>query len=521
MKTVISTSFLLLLLVTIINVAKGKTISSNVDGNTIKSKKDQYYLIFTNNTAGEISIFDTQKIKKRQEIEAENFVFSLIDDIENVIIENKDTYKDQEKFEELEEETKLRKRDASGYNYGQSSFVYPISSSKDVTVLYGYFSDAVAKKISELDNVISCRPETKSGKYRSYFNSNDIYKQTKWKKFTYRKRADFHLSLISQGKYWSTLANKYDDYYYFPSSAGKDVDIIFIDSGFKFNFDEFTNYSERTTKCVGYTNEGKFKPTTNCPPIYGSHGQQASDAAAGSKHGVANKANVYGIGISVKYSNIKEGDVLAAFQYIKEKMVRPNKTIINISLIIITYKSDNFYIELLKLVNDITEKGGIIVAPACGSDEELDGDPGYIYAPCRLNNVICVSGLNNIQKKDFTKVYRKFEYSGYGKDVDIYAPMSVKVQYLNEKNKVITEENKGTSFSSAIVSGVIATYISENTNVKYTKDTMLKTLIKNAITFSHKKKTCYLINNGKHIVYSPDRIYHGCGIQAGNTPCKK
>ncbi|ORX78382.1 hypothetical protein BCR32DRAFT_206888 [Anaeromyces robustus] len=38
-------------------------------------------------------------------------------------------------------------------------------------------------------------------------------------------------------------------------------------------------------------------------------------------------------------------------------------------------------------------------------------------------------------------------------------------------------------------------------------------------TVQYKGETCLLANNGKHIVYSADDIYHGCGVYAGNRPC--
>jgi len=529
MKSHTSTSFFLLLLSIIISIVastkyEDNNVSSNVD---VTKEKEQHYLIYVNNTAGEFKVFGSEgRIKKRQEIQAEQFIFSMVDDIHDVIIENKDTYENQEKFEELEEKTKLRKRDFEDINNGDNGFIKVISSIDNISVLYGYFSEAVAEKVSKFENVIGCEPDSKSSKYKAnntnkYYNVNDIRKETKWKNITTRRNADFHLSLISQGKYNKKLVNKYDNNYYFPTSAGQDTDIIIIDSGFKFNFAEFTNVN-RTAKCVGYLNDGKFVKSKSCTPILYNHGQQVSDVAAGAKHGVASKANVYGIGLSVKYYSVEDGDVIAAFQYVYEKMIRPHKTVINTSFVGYSNTKDNYYIQLNKLATAITKKGGIIVSCADSWDDEIDSSKSiYRVVPCSISNIICVGGYENSQKKDFTKVYKKSDHSSYGKDVDIYAPIYVNTQYLNDKNKVVTEKTEGTSFSSAIVTGVISTILGNNPTTKFTKDTMLNHLTKNAPTITFKNKKLYLINNGKHIVYSEDGIYHGCGVNAGNTPCKK
>ncbi|OUM56189.1 hypothetical protein PIROE2DRAFT_31253, partial [Piromyces sp. E2] len=63
------------------------------------------------------------------------------------------------------------------------------------------------------------------------------------------------------------------------------------------------------------------------------HGHDVSDIVGGLKHGVAKRANIYGVSIP-KNENGKFNtlEILKGLQYILNKMLRPNKTVINISL---------------------------------------------------------------------------------------------------------------------------------------------------------------------------------------------
>jgi len=276
-------------------------------------------------------------------------------------------------------------------------------------------------------------------------------------------------------------------------------------TGFKFTFVQKTK-----------TFNGK-----KCEPAAGiSHGQEVSDIVGGKVHGVAPRANIYGIALGVEYTDPDESDILGALQYIKENKVRANKTIINVSLNFYLKKSLSENKTIEKLVNQITKLGGIIVASASSDNENIDSaEQKYHEIPCAYKNVICVGGYENSQKKDFTKVYQKGLYSSYGKDVDIFAPAYVKAQIISNK-KIVSVNKAGTSYSTAIVSGVIANIISNFSSTTYTKDSILKALLKNTFNITYKKQTLRLINNGKHIVYSEDGVYHGCGVNAGNTPCK-
>jgi len=292
-----------------------------------------------------------------------------------------------------------------------------------------------------------------------------------------------------------------------------------LDSGFNFDYSEFGNTDERTAECIGYTDYGELVLSDVCDGIYGYHGYMVSDVAGGKKHGVAKKANIYGLALSHTYSDIHDGDLVGTFQYIYETM-RPYKTIINTSFRKTLPKGDELEEPLIKLINKITQKGGIVVSASDNHNSELDITKSEIHDfPCTFDDVICVGGMDNHPDNDMTEVYQKIDRSNYGPSVDIYAPSYAVAEYVDEYGEIVEELTFGNSFATPMVAGVIATIMSENPNTKFTKDTMLKKLIGLANTFVHKKKTCYMLNNGKHIVYSKDGVYYGCGINAGNTPC--
>eukprot|EP00833_Pecoramyces_ruminatium_P013838 jgi/Orpsp1_1/1187870/evm.model.d7180000060818.1 len=77
---------------------------------------------------------------------------------------------------------------------------------------------------------------------------NEILNETQWSGVGVRENADIHLSLLSQRKFDGNSTTTYDKNYYYPSSAGKDIDIFIIDSGFNFRHPEFANKDERTVK---------------------------------------------------------------------------------------------------------------------------------------------------------------------------------------------------------------------------------------------------------------------------------
>ncbi|OUM66083.1 hypothetical protein PIROE2DRAFT_6795, partial [Piromyces sp. E2] len=512
--------FFIIFILFLINNSFGKSIkntSSNDDNVSKKnSDEDQHYLIFVNNTFGEINIFEKPKNLKREELEPYEFAFSLMDEIHELIVENIDTYKEPEKLEEMEKESKLQKRSDEEKpltSYDNSAFVHPISSIGNSLVLTAFLSKSLVKKIKKFDGVEDVVPDVKA-KISSVYNENDILRETNWNKLSVQPNADLHLALLSQGMYHKELVDKFDYNYYYPSSAGEDIDIIVLDSSFNFDYEEFQNYSNRTTICKGYIDKNdKFVELSHalkCGNLTYDDGQYVSDTAGGYKHGSAKNANIYGISLP-SYESEDEGiyfetrDIFEGLDYILKYMIRPHKT----------------YREYENIINEIVKKGAIVVVSAGNDGKDVNFNNVEINkkykkdVPCIIENTICVGGIDSIQISDYEKNYIKANESNYGKNVDIYAPYYITASILDGKY-AHNIESRGTSFSSPLTAGVIATIMSENSSTKYDKDSIIEHLRKDAIPFYLNDELQYIVNNGKHIVYSSNDKYNGCGISAGN-----
>jgi len=545
-------SFLFLVIILLTNFTFVKSIDISSKDENIPSKyrksnnEDQNYLIFINNTFGEINIFSKPKNLKRQEVDSYEFTFALMDDIHNLIIENKDTFKDPEKLIEIEN-NKLKKRNVKSQPitvYDNSSLVHLISSVKNSTVIKAYLSQDLVEKVQQMENVKAVLPDEPVDAYTNY-NKNDILEETKWKDFSVRENADFHLSLLSQGKYKDSLVSEYDTNYYYPSSAGKDIDIILLDDSFYFDYSEFNN-TDRIVKCEAYVdNDDEIHvPELNSScgqlTLYKDHGRILSDIVGGYVHGVANNANVYGIAmVSYGAGSFFLSTIFKGLEYIKDNMIRPHKTIINLSFGGYYEIEEESYKHYELIINEITEKGGIVVCAAGNSGKDIHRTYSAPYTendvivryitfdeiilPCAFKNTICVGGIESVNSDYFIEMdYTKAEESNYGDQVNVYAPFYVSAEYIKDIKDGESDIYKveGTSFSAPITAGVIATIMSEYPEIEFTTETLLQHLKENSIPFNFNNELNYMVNNGKHIVYSKNDEYKGCGVSSGNRSCE-
>jgi len=438
MKCYLSYLFGLSLLFT--NFINAKSINTLSNDDKKLNHGDNYYFIFVNNKSPtEYKVFYDSKVQKREE--SQIYIESLVDDIHKLIIDNKDTYRNPEKLDEIvkasqQEKVKRGDEDQEVHIYDESDFVYPISSVDDSVVLYAYLSEALAKELpSKFKNIIECSPNKGEVTFTDHtYNVEEILSETKWSNVTVRENANQHLSLISQGKYNENIYGAYDNNFYYPSSAGKGVDIIFMDSSFNFNYSEFSNTDDRTVKCIGVVNEKNIDFTDKCDVTPKYHGEQTSDTAAGLVHGVANRANVYGLALNF---GTKER-ILLGFQYVAEHMIRPHKTVINVSLGTFETKALGYDRQLKSIIKKINQKGGIIVSSAGNNGVNLEKyrenpeTKNNYFVPCEYEETICVGGINN-NDKDFNNVYKVASGSNYGKNVDIYSPYYVSVTIIKKK----------------------------------------------------------------------------------------
>ncbi|KAG4090872.1 subtilisin-like protein [Neocallimastix lanati (nom. inval.)] len=502
----------------------------------LTKSEDGYYMVFVNTT---VSNNSHHKRSKESEI-----LSSVINEIQELIFDNKDTYENITQFEAIEnnEKENLEKRETKYLvDYGDSNYVYPISSIKDRTVLYAYLSDVLVEKVENISKVTSCVPNY-NFEYDSYYNLDEIKKESKWKDIDIRYNTDLHLSLLSQGKYDENLVHIYDTNYYFPKTAGEGINMIFIDSGFNFMSYDFSNTDQRSIKCVFNVTNAKIAPVDNEKYCFSSvtpndHGTRVSDCAAGYDHGVANKANILG----VLLDNCSTANVIAALQYVLDNLIVPHKTVINCSFGIPSSKNDiseDIY-HLNDIINKITEKGGIVFVSAGNEGYNVNDDiNNFITFPCAFENTICVGGIDNydLESVNFSlanyrrtnyigssAIYKRFKYSNYGKEVNIYAPFFVRVAFLDSNYNYFDGIDGGTSYSSPIVAGIAATIMSENPDIQFNTKKMATYLErigeKNVIAYIDKKYPNVFANNGKHVVYSYDSLYNGCGPHVGNQVC--
>ncbi|OUM66101.1 hypothetical protein PIROE2DRAFT_41126, partial [Piromyces sp. E2] len=259
--------------------------------------------------------------------------------------------------------------------------------------------------------------------------------------------------------YHEDLVESFDYNYYFPSSAGEDVDIVVLDTSFNFDYVEFKKPLNHIAKCRGYVGSNSKVievDSTSCGDLSHSHGRIVSDIVAGAIHGTAKNANIYGVSIPESedyYIYMK--DVLPALQYVLDYLIRPNKTVINISHRFLFEKGGDPYNQYNDVINDIVRKGGIVVVSAGNDENDTDHNSknGAQTIPCALSNTICVGGIDSDQTKHFEKNYVKANGSNYGKSVDVWAPYIVNASIL-DGSKVITNKYYGTSFSAPLTAGI-------------------------------------------------------------------
>jgi len=448
MKTNNILSILSIITLFLINNIHATDIKAPLKNELPSNNKENYYMIFVNN--GSSSDGSHQKRE-----ETEQHINAIINEISNIIMDNKDTYENPSILEELQQNNSLEKRENQDNN---SAYAYTISSLDDKAVIYSYLSNDVVDKVNEIPSVMGCM-EDREFKLNSYNNNdssnmdsfdklNEILNETQWSGVSVRENSSIHLSLISQGKFHGNSTDQYDKNYYYPSSAGKDIDIFILDSGFNFRHPEFANKDERTTKCAFVVKQGRIFPSKYddyCIISSNIHGLGVSDVAGGLKNGVANKANIYGISLydnnyrddeyteyvaeyfpeffdlyTTEYPSDYPGEdlfleeepkpkhiiksqlfsnVLAALKYVNDNMLRPNKAVFNFSFgeYLDEEKGDKYYFDYLRdYIDYMSNKGAVFIAAAGNNSRKIekDGDPSTEY-PCAYDNVICVGAIDS------------------------------------------------------------------------------------------------------------------------------
>ncbi len=562
-------SVIIILIINSIQAKEKETLDVKEKHDKDEVITDDYYLVVVNHK------IHKKKNSHEKRHEREEILDILVSEINNLIMDNKDTYDNPSELEEIEQvknPDSLRKRGLEEEDDDESNYAFVISSLEKQSVIVTYLSEYLVPLVEDLPNV---KYVIHDFKLTLAEKTNEELKRLPrscgWNTPCVKGNTYNHLSIISQDKYNDSKKNaSYDNNYYFPASAGKGVDIFILDTGFNFNHPAFSNKDEREAKCIASTSRTEVTIEDNELCFFGDkqyqkyHGNMVADIAAGLINGVATTANIYGINVYtefISHSSIPDSDTfyasaaINALTHIRDYRIKdPHKTVINISSIYeIDYYDVGPYVYnpkkdsdcLYNIINEMSNDGVTFVV-ASGNQGRLVDDLVY---PCSFNNTICVgsidnAGINedykkmndkiiseekfneilkeNIKKKGMaTKNYRQAAYSNYGKNVNIYAPGAVKTNYYDIDGKEHEVYVEGTSFSSPIVAGIAATLLSEFPD---DKNSMLVRLqnkgTHNIIKGIEKGHPNVLANIGKHITYSQYDKYNSCGNPKNNL-CSK
>jgi len=387
----------------------------------------------------------------------------------------------------------------------------------------------------------------------TYYNKQMILSETQWNDMKVETNAPSHLSVISQG-YITGLNGKYDKNYYYPASAGEDIDVYMFDFGFNYSYEELDDVNANIIAVVSQKNV--TKPDNDkvlYSGIISDHGTMTSAAVTGKIHGTAKKANIHGIHFDDD-SVVSDISLLAALEYVRDNVpIKPHKTIFNFAVggypTISEFENGETSKKIRDVLNEFAEKGVVLVSVAGNMGiQAYDEQVNRVSVPCVFDNVICVGGVGNfnipgIMDGEIDSSYytiakykineKQYLSSNYGKGVDIYAPFAFHYRgkfknsdyvegYFNIHNSdydveeteygpIITNLDKllpGTSFASPLVTGVAATIMSENKDIKFDSKSMLDYLTKigekDIIQGVPEGCSNVFINNGKKIVFDAD-----------------
>jgi len=442
------------------------------------------------------------------------------------------------------------------YNSKLVSHICPIKNYYAIRV---YLSDAILEKVESLPNIKYCEKsieleensyttsdnqdaesekDSKDSNSKSdpYYDLDFIQKETNWTRVGIQeigkdsqssdKYLLNYLSLISQSRYIKENTKEFDYNYYYPKSGGKGIDIFIIDSGIDTRYDDFDTYEgtehERVVMCDGiFDDNKKMLSETEMEKRFcscnnnNSHGHLVSAAAGGKYVGAAKYANIHMLA-----SSLADVDELNALDHAKTNG-QPHKTVVNIS----RGGSRDYNHAFRDKFQELTEYGIIIVVSAANDNENACYENRLFTGFDTTIKVGATSGVVN--KLDVNNLYQRASYSNYGACIDVYAPGQTLYPIFNGKYKLFGNKYNvasGTSLSSPLTAGVIATLMSERPEIKYTYKSMRQLLIdlsvKDVIRGLQSEDTPNrFLNNGKKIVYSPANVYEGCGASSGYSKC--
>ncbi|KAG2179398.1 hypothetical protein INT44_006244 [Umbelopsis vinacea] len=256
--------------------------------------------------------------------------------------------------------------------------------------------------------------------------------------------------------------------YGYRKSGGQGVTVYVVDDGVDISHPDFDGRAK-----FGWTAISKEKHSPG-----GGHGTHVSGIIAGSKYGVAKKANIVSVQVLDKNGKGSMSNLIAGLDWVA-KHAKRGSSIVNLSLgVAKTTPGAN----ALNQAVDALVKAGIPVFVAAGNS----ASDACNILPAGNKNVFAVAAIDNNDVMD--------PNACYGKCVDLFAPgVDVTSDYL--KNKVATMS--GSSMASPHVAGLAAI---ELPYVKSKKPADVYKAITHRATTKHIKKLKSHTVNG--IAYS-------------------
>ncbi|KAF8992119.1 serine protease [Cyathus striatus] len=285
---------------------------------------------------------------------------------------------------------------------------------------------------------------------------------------TTQTNAPWGLQRISQdAKLSSTSTSDLTYTYTYDSSAGSRVDIYVVDTGIYTSHSDFGGRASWGTSFGGYAaSDGN------------GHGTHCAGTAAGTRYGVAKKANLIAVKVLSDAGSGSTSDIVSGLNWVLTQSKSTGRpTIVSMSL------GGSASTALDNAVTSLTS-GGVHVAVAAGNDNTNAANT----SPARATSAITV-GASTIADA-------RASFSNYGSVVDIFAPG----QYVTSAwigSTTATNNISGTSMATPHIAGLIAYLISKDGNVTpAAMSTKIQSLaVKNALTSIPSGTVNYLANN--------------------------
>lgn len=292
-----------------------------------------------------------------------------------------------------------------------------------------------------------------------------------------QRQAPWGLARVS---HVDTLTFKnFKDYEYNPE-GGEGVKVYVIDTGVNVEHNDFGGRAEW----------GQTVPNGDRDEDGNGHGSHCGGTIAGSKYGIAKKANVVAVKVlrsngSGTMSDVVKGVDWATSAHLKEEALAAKRgtkykgAVANMSL------GGGKSPSLDRAVNGAVESG-IVFAVAAGNDNA----DACNYSPAAAELAITV-GASTIEDQ---RAY----FSNYGECVDVFAP-GLNILSIWKGSRWATNTISGTSMASPHVAGLAAYFLSleeEKVTPKYIKDKILGLATEGILEKIPEDTPNLLINNG-------------------------